>query len=88
LAAKEMVAMYDAFQRQDLGTAQKISAQLSDLVPLMFQQSNPIPVKTALALQGIVKEVFRLPLCPLSSPEKESLKVALKKLPWLIMEMS
>lgn len=88
LAAQEMVMMYDAFQRQDLETAQNISAQLSDLVPLMFQQSNPIPVKTALAMQGMVKEVFRLPLCPLAAPEKESLKAALKKLPWLQMEIS
>jgi 4-hydroxy-tetrahydrodipicolinate synthase len=86
LAAKEMVAMYDAFKRQDLQTAQKISAQLSDLVPLMFQYSNPIPVKTAVAAQGIVKEVFRLPLCPLSANDKEHLMAALKKLSWLKME--
>ena len=86
LAAKEMVQMYHAYINQELATAQKIAAQLSQLVPIMFRQSNPIPVKTALALQGITQEKFRLPLCPLSENEKNNLISELQQLDWLKKE--
>jgi len=38
------------------------------LLPLMninFIESNPIPVKTALAMMGMIEESFRLPMCRL-----------------------
>jgi 4-hydroxy-tetrahydrodipicolinate synthase len=44
----------------------------------MFIETNPIPVKTALALMGKINEEFRLPLCSLAEANKEKLKKALK----------
>ena len=83
LAAPEMVQMYDAFHAQDMTRAQSIAAKLSTLVPIMFRQSNPIPVKTALAEQGRLKESFRLPLCTLSQDERTTLVSDLNALDWL-----
>jgi 4-hydroxy-tetrahydrodipicolinate synthase len=46
----------------------------------MFLESNPLPVKTALALMGKVSEVFRAPLCEMEDENREQLKIELKKL--------
>lgn len=40
----------------------------------MFMETNPIPVKTALAMLGRMEEEFRLPLAPLEETEREKLE--------------
>lgn len=53
------------------------------LLPLMnfnFVESNPIPVKAALAMMGLIKEHYRLPMVPLSRPHRPALKRILKEL--------
>jgi 4-hydroxy-tetrahydrodipicolinate synthase len=44
----------------------------------MFVETNPIPVKAAMAEMGLVKEEFRLPLCPPSDESREIIRTALK----------
>ena len=47
------------------------------LLPLfkgIFIETNPIPIKAALAMKGMVKEVYRLPLCEMKSENKEKLR--------------
>jgi 4-hydroxy-tetrahydrodipicolinate synthase len=44
----------------------------------MFYETNPIPVKTSLALLGRIKGEMRLPLCPMAAANLERLKKALK----------
>ena len=61
----------------------KARALHEKLLPLMngnFLESNPIPVKAALAMMGMVEEVYRLPLVPMSAKNKEHLKRILKEL--------
>lgn len=79
VCAKDLVEMVEAFDRGDLMTAQALARKTSRVFPVLFCRSNPIPVKTALALQGKVKEVFRLPLCPLSAEEKAELERRLEE---------
>jgi len=43
----------------------------------LFIDTNPIPVKAALAMQGLIEEVYRLPLCPMSDDKKERLRQVL-----------
>ena len=45
--------------------------KLQPLNQAMFFETNPIPVKTALAMMGKIAPEFRLPLCPMSEPNKE-----------------
>ena len=45
----------------------------------MFLETNPVPVKTALAMMGQIKEEFRLPLCEMSRTAKAELKKTLKQ---------
>ncbi len=58
----------------------KIHNDLLDLMNFNFVESNPIPVKTALAMMGKIEEVYRLPLVPLSDKHRPKLKSLLKKL--------
>ena len=58
--------------------ARKIHFQLEPLNASMFIETNPIPVKTALALMGKIREEFRLPLCEMAPANKEKLKKVLK----------
>ena len=53
------------------------------LLPLMnmnFIESNPVPVKTALAMMGMIEEAFRLPMVPLSEQNRVKLKKGLADL--------
>jgi 4-hydroxy-tetrahydrodipicolinate synthase len=44
---------------------------LYPLSKVLFIDTNPIPVKTALSFMGKMEKEFRLPLCP-TTPEKEA----------------
>ncbi len=46
----------------------------------LFVETNPIPVKAALAYLGKMPEVYRLPLCPLASGSAEKLRATMSKL--------
>lgn len=57
--------------------AQFLHDKYAGLFGAMFIDTNPIPVKAALAMMGKIKEVYRLPLCEMRSPDKESLRNAM-----------
>jgi 4-hydroxy-tetrahydrodipicolinate synthase len=46
----------------------------------MFIETNPIPVKTALAMMGKIREEFRLPLCEMAAANREKLRKVLSGL--------
>jgi 4-hydroxy-tetrahydrodipicolinate synthase len=57
---------------------------LYDLLPLVRAlngsfEVNPIPVKTAVALMGLCAEEFRLPLTPMSAPNRAQLERVLRE---------
>jgi 4-hydroxy-tetrahydrodipicolinate synthase len=64
----------------DYKVARELFYKYRALMELMFAESNPLPVKTALALMGRVNEVFRAPLCEMEDDNREQLKIELKKL--------
>jgi 4-hydroxy-tetrahydrodipicolinate synthase len=54
-----------------------------ELLPLfkaMFIETNPIPIKAAMAMKGMIAESYRLPMCPLAPKSRESLQATLKEL--------
>jgi 4-hydroxy-tetrahydrodipicolinate synthase len=77
-APADCAAMFDAFFSGKREEALRLHYKLEPLHGAMFLETNPIPVKTALALMGKIAEEFRLPLCPLADANKEKLKKALK----------
>ena len=44
----------------------------------LFVDTNPVPVKAAMAMMGLTEEVYRLPLCAMSDSKKEVLRSTLK----------
>ncbi len=62
------------------GEAEAVHRELSELNKILFIETNPIPVKTALALMGKIKLEFRLPLCEMNNENKKKLSAVLKKM--------
>lgn len=60
--------------------ARQIHRQLYPLSKVMFIETNPIPVKTALALMKKIRPEFRLPLTPMNPDNQKKLAAELKKL--------
>ncbi len=59
--------------------ARSLHFQLYSLFEAMFLETNPIPVKTALAMMGRIREEFRLPLCGLSPGHRVELEEMLQR---------
>lgn len=70
----KMSDMCTAWFAGDLAKAQKLHFELASFSRMMFIETNPIPVKTALSLMGKLKLDLRLPLVPLSSANNDQLK--------------
>ena len=60
----EMTQLAQAALRGDYDTARRIQARYLPLMNVNFVESNPIPVKAAMALMGLLEPVYRLPMCP------------------------
>ncbi|HJA78700.1 4-hydroxy-tetrahydrodipicolinate synthase [uncultured Desulfovibrio sp.] len=74
-----MSRLCNLFKQGELTEAARLHHQLYSLHQAMFVESNPIPVKTALALMGRMELELRLPLCPLSDAHLAELKHELRK---------
>lgn len=79
IAPKEMVEMVRAFRQGDLSRARELHYRLLPLIDALFCETNPIPLKAAMALRGLASGEIRLPLTPLSERNRELLQAALKE---------
>ncbi len=77
IAPKDSAEMINAWERGDIAKARELHYKLEPLNYAMFIETNPIPVKTSLSFMGKIKEEFRLPLCEMSSANKENLRKVL-----------
>ena len=64
----------------DLVNARKLHYKLLPLMNANFIESNPIPVKAALAMMGMIEEIFRLPLVSPTEATRAKLKKILNEL--------
>ncbi|MCD6522077.1 4-hydroxy-tetrahydrodipicolinate synthase [Candidatus Calescamantes bacterium] len=60
--------------------ARKLHYELYPLFKVLFIETNPIPVKTALKEMGMIEEELRLPLAPMSEENREKLLTVLRRL--------
>lgn len=74
-----MVEMTAAALSGDFETARKYNRKYSTLFKNLFIDTNPIPIKYALSKAGRMKEVYRLPLCPMNAQCKAVLDAVLKE---------
>ncbi len=75
-----MVNLVEATKKGDLETARKLHFKMAPLMRALFSETNPIPVKRAMELMGLVNGNLRLPLAPLSDENDKVLQDALREL--------
>lgn len=64
----------------DLEQGRELHRKLYPLSKALFLETNPIPVKTALGMMGLIRPELRLPLCEMGAENKNRLRKALKAL--------
>jgi len=74
---REVGQMVKAFATGNLTTAQRLHQKYYPVFKDLFIETNPIPVKAALAMMNLVREEFRLPLVPISAKNRETLRATL-----------
>ena len=80
VAPSPVVRMVRAALDGDYARARKLHLKCYRLFVDLFIDTNPIPVKAALAMMGQIEEVYRLPLCPMAGTLRQPLRKTLKDL--------
>ena len=75
---REVSQMVDAFARGDARKAAQFHAKYYPMFKDLFIETNPVPVKAALAMMGVIEEEYRLPLVRMSDANRAKLKATLE----------
>ena len=70
----DMAKMIHSCLAGDFATALTYHRKYYKLFKHLFIESNPIPVKAAMAMMELIQEEYRLPLCPISDANREILR--------------
>jgi 4-hydroxy-tetrahydrodipicolinate synthase len=70
----EMTTLVRLLLEEKYREARKLNAKLLPLMQANFIETNPIPVKAALAMMGMIEEVYRLPLVPMKPENRARLE--------------
>ena len=77
---KEMHELTELASNGRFEEAKKLHYRLLPLFKGIFIETNPIPIKAALAMKGMIQETYRLPMCRLKQENREKLKAILSGL--------
>jgi 4-hydroxy-tetrahydrodipicolinate synthase len=77
---KAIKGLVEAMKAGNLDEARTINRTYRKLLKLNFIESNPVPVKYALAQMGMIGENYRLPLVPMSEANKGIMQEELKRI--------
>lgn len=76
---REVSQMVEAFMRGNAKKAQQLHAKFYPLFKDLFIETNPTPVKAALAMMKIIEEEYRLPLVPMNPKNWDVLRTTMKR---------
>jgi 4-hydroxy-tetrahydrodipicolinate synthase len=76
---RQVARMVRAAAAGDFAAARRLHEQWHQLFRDLFVETNPIPVKAALAMMGQIQEEYRLPLVPLQPKNREILRATLAR---------
>jgi 4-hydroxy-tetrahydrodipicolinate synthase len=76
----EMARMVELAENGDFASARKLHHELLPLMQINFIESSPIPVKAAMAMMGLVEEIYRLPLVPPRPASRDRIAQVLRDL--------
>lgn len=75
---RQVAQMVNVFRRGQLAAALRLHEKYYPLFKDLFIETNPVPVKAALAMMGQIEEEYRLPLVPMSARNRSTLKTTLR----------
>jgi 4-hydroxy-tetrahydrodipicolinate synthase len=78
IVPKETADMVRAALDGDWKRARELHYKLLPLARAAFLETNPIPIKEAMAMAGMLSAEFRLPMCPMGEANRETLRGILK----------
>ena len=76
---RETAEMVHAALDGDWKRARDLHYRLFPLARAAFLETNPIPIKEAMAMAGMIEPEFRLPMCRMSDANRERLRAVLKQ---------
>ncbi len=76
---RQVSQMVTAFAARNVRGAMKLHQRYYSLFKDLFIETNPVPVKAALAMLGQIEEEYRLPLVPMNPKNRETLKTTLTR---------
>jgi 4-hydroxy-tetrahydrodipicolinate synthase len=79
-APASMARMVELAEAGDFTAARRVHRDLFPLMQVNFVESSPIPVKAAMAMMGLLEEVYRLPMVPPSAASRERIARVLQSL--------
>jgi 4-hydroxy-tetrahydrodipicolinate synthase len=77
---KQMAELARYALANNFPAAREVQRKYLALMEINFVEANPIPVKTAMALMGLLEPVWRLPMCPPCPANKEKIEKVLETL--------
>ena len=77
IAPAHMAELVHACERGDFEKARRFHHKMASLIDALFIETNPVPVKAALAIMGMVDDEVRLPLSQLSAGNRDKLRKAM-----------
>ncbi len=77
---REMTALVQYAMANQFPAARDLQRKYLPLMEVNFVESNPIPVKAAMAMMGLLEPVWRLPMCPPSTANQAKIEKVLESL--------
>jgi 4-hydroxy-tetrahydrodipicolinate synthase len=74
----EVKAMVDAWKEGNMDSALSIHNKYYRFFSDLFIETNPIPIKAAMAAKNLINEEYRLPICPMNQKNRETLLAAME----------
>jgi len=78
IVPKEVTTLIKEFNKGNLTEAKRLHYKIFPLCEAMFIETNPVPVKTALGMMGMISPEVRLPLVPLKKTNQKKLQETLQ----------
>ncbi len=73
--------MVNAALASDFPRARKLNFDMLEVHPLLYVEGNPVGIKAAVSMLGLCRNYLRVPLVPLSEPNRERLRKLLSQVP-------
>lgn len=76
----EMAKMVELAEAGDFAAARRMHSRLMPFMSVNFVEANPIPIKAAMAMMGLLEERYRLPMVPPRPASRERIAAVLSAL--------